>query len=150
MYHAIVRRRIANVFGALGRSDWDTALKDTAEDVHHAFPGDHPLGGERHTRAAVRLWFERLGRLFPGHDFQVHRVTASGWPWDTWATAAWTAQLTTTTGESYSNDGTHWFRIRWGKVTYFHAYLDTAKVEAACAAMAAAGVEEAAAEPVGD
>jgi hypothetical protein len=37
MYHAIVARMVRR-----------------AENVHHAFAGDHPLGGERHSRIHIR------------------------------------------------------------------------------------------------
>jgi ketosteroid isomerase-like protein len=98
----------------------------------------------------VLRWFERLGRLYPGHDFDVHRVVSRGWPWETWVAIQWTARLRPAAGESYTNEGVHWIRIRWGKVTDFHAYLDTQKIAASCAAMAAAGIDEAAARPITD
>lgn len=50
--------------------------------------------------------------------------------------------------EAYENHGAHWIRIRWGTVTHIHAYLDTQRVAAACDRMAAAGIAEAAAEPI--
>jgi hypothetical protein len=37
-----------------------------------------------------------------------------------------------------------------GKVTYFHAYLDTQRIDRACREMAEAGVAEAAAGPIVD
>ena len=148
MYHAIVARRVRAVFGHLSRGDWDPILAGLADDVHHVFPGDNALGGERRSREAVGRWFDRLGRLFPVHEFTVHRVAPRGWPWDTWVAVEWSARLGPSTGEPYANDGAHWIHIRWGKVDAFHAYLDTERVSAACDAMAAAGVEEAAAPPI--
>ncbi|HEV2815158.1 MAG TPA: nuclear transport factor 2 family protein [Solirubrobacteraceae bacterium] len=150
MYHAIVRRRTTEMFGRLSRGDWETVVGGLAEDVHHVFPGDHPLGGERRTRAAVALWFARLARLFPGHRFEVRRVASRGWPWSTWVAVQWTAELRPQVGEAYVNEGAHWIHLRWGKATSFHAYLDTQRVAAACRAMAESGVEEAAAPPIGD
>jgi ketosteroid isomerase-like protein len=150
VYHAIVRRRIRGVFSQLSRGDWGSLVANLAPDVHHVFPGDHPLGGERHSREAAMAWLERLGRLFPGHDFEVHRVVAGGWPWDTWVSVQWTARLRPQQGEPYLNHGAHWIRIRWAKATYFHAYLDTELVTSACRRMAELGVEEAAAAPIGD
>ena len=148
MYHAIVRRRVREVFDHLSRGAWEPILEGLADDVHHVFPGDNPLGGERRTRASVADWFDRLGRLFPGHDFVVHRVVSRGFPWSTWVAVQWSARLEPQTGDAYENEGAHWIHIRWGRVTAFHAYLDTERVSAACAAMAAAGVEEAAAAPI--
>ncbi len=50
----------------------------------------------------------------------------------------------------YENEGAHWIRLRRGKATYIHAYLDTEKVTEACERLAAAGVDEAAAAPIVD
>jgi hypothetical protein len=44
----------------------------------------------------------------------------------------------------------HWIHLRWGRATYFHAYLDTERVAEACRMMAAGGVPEAAAPPIVD
>ena len=58
IYKAIVKRRARNLFAALSRGDWKAATKDLADDVHHVFPGDNALGGERHSREAMERWFE--------------------------------------------------------------------------------------------
>jgi ketosteroid isomerase-like protein len=150
MYHAIVRRRAVGVFGRLDRGEWGSLLATLAEDVHHSFPGDHPLGGERRTRQAVLRWLERLDRLFPGHAFQVHRVSSRGWPWDTWVAVQWSARLAPQVGEPYTNHGTHWIQIRWGRVSSLHAYLDTQLIADACRSMVERGVLEAGAEPIAD
>ena len=148
MYHALVRRRAAEMFDRLSRGEWAPILDALTEDVHHVFPGDNPLGGERRTRAAVAEWFERLGRLFPGHDFEVRRIVSRGWPWSTWVAVEWVAELRPQRGEPYVNEGAHWIHLRWGKATSFHAYLDSERVSNACRAMADAGVQEAAATPI--
>ena len=150
MYHAIVRRRAAGVFEQLSRGEWKESLADVAPDVHHVFPGDHALGGERHSRDAMARWFERLFRLFPGLSFEVQRVASRGWPWSTWVAVEWTDWTTSASGEEYRNDGAHWIHLRWGKATYVHAYLDTERVARACREMAAAGHDEAAAAPIVD
>ncbi len=147
-YHGVVRGRVRKVFELISRNDWQTVLSDSAEDVHHIFPGDHPLGGERHSRDAVAEWSRRLERLFPGHEFKVERVAVSGWPWRTHVAVGWTALLEPRVGASYVNVGAHWLEIRWGKVTYIRAYLDSQAVARACATMAEAGVDEAAAAPI--
>jgi ketosteroid isomerase-like protein len=143
-----VRRRVHRVFAAITNGDWGEAVRGLSHDVHHVFPGRHPLGGERHDRAAVERWFSRLGRLFPGHSFEVHRVAVTGPPWRMAVAVQWTAQLRPAIGHEYENQGAHWLELTWFRVTAFHAYLDTALVESACAVMAAAGLSEAAAEPI--
>ncbi len=138
------------MFDRLSDGEWQAATAGLAEDVWHVFPGRHPLGGERHTRAAVERWFERLGRLFPVHTFEVHRVVSRGWPWSTWVAVQWRATLQPAVGESYENEGAHWIHLRWGKVRSFHAYLDTQLVADACLEMERAGIAEAGAPPIGD
>ena len=150
MYHAVVRRRTAAMFELLARGDWAALVGNLAPDVHHVFPGDHALGGERHSRAAVLRWFERLGRLYPGHDFAVHRVVSRGWPWSTWVAVSWTATLRPAAGPAYENHGAHWIHLRWGRATAFHAFLDTQRLARACDDMARRGVAEAAAAPITD
>jgi ketosteroid isomerase-like protein len=150
VYHAIVRRRTAAMFDLLSAGRWSEIVEQLADGVHHSFPGDHPLGGERHSREAATRWFERLGRLYPGHDFTVHRVVSRGWPWSTWVAVQWSARLIPTQGTPYTNHGAHWIHLRWGKASSFHAYLDTQRIERSCSEMAAAGVAEAAASPVVD
>jgi len=147
LYHAAVRRLLRRVFAQLSRGEWQAALSNVAPDVHHVFAGDHALGGERHSREAMSRWFERVQRLTP-IDIEVRNVASSGWPWDTLACVEWVDRVRPAAGEPYVQHGSHWFRIRWGRVTEIRAYLDTQKVERAMRAMAASGIDEAAAPPI--
>ena len=148
MYAWLVERRVRAVFAALGRRDLQEVLPGLAPDVHHRFAGRHALGGERHDREAVELWFRRLFRLYDGLDFTVHRVVVGGPPWDLVVTVEWTVWATPCAGPSYENAGCHVLRIRWGKVACLHAYEDSQAVVAALEAMVAAGHEEAGADHV--
>lgn len=148
MYHAIVRRRALGVFEALSRGAWQETIDDIAPNVHHVFAGEHALGGERHSRAAMARWFERLFRLFPRIEFEVHTVAVRGWPWQTTVAVEWSDSGEAADGVRYENHGSHWLRLRWGKVVYVHGYLDTAVIERSCRRMAAAGIDEAAAPPI--
>lgn len=147
MYGRLVEARIRGIFDALGGGDHRAALEGVSEDVEHRFAGDHALGGERHGRAALELWFERLFRLFE-LSFEVDRVVVAGPPWDIRATVEWRAWVVPRAGEPYENVGAHLIRIRRGRVTEIHAYEDSQRVAAACDAMAAAGIEEASAPPI--
>jgi ketosteroid isomerase-like protein len=148
MYKTIVKRKGHAIFAALSRGDWREATRDMADDVHHVFPGDNALGGERHSREAFERWFERLYRLIPEIEFEVHEVAVRGWPWDTAIAIEWTDRGRGADGTPYVNHGSHWIRLRWGKGVAVHAYLDTEKVTELLRTMAAAGIEEAAATPV--
>lgn len=150
MYHAIVRRKVARVFAELSRGNYEFALAAAAPRLEHSFAGDHALGGVRHTPAALRLWFQRLYRLFPSLGFTVKHIAASGGPWDTTVVVEWHDRATLATGAPYDNDGVHVVRLRWGRLVSLHAYLDTAVVADACRQLAAEGVEEARAPPIAD
>ena len=150
MYKRIAERQVRQVFADLSRGDHAAATKDLAEDVHHVFPGDNALGGERHSREAMQRWFARLDTLFPEISFEVDHVCVRGWPWDMWLAVEWRDAGRAADGVAYENEGAHWIRIRRGKGVYVHAYLDTDRVTAACNRMAAVGIEEAAAAPIVD
>lgn len=60
MYARIVERTARRAFEAVNGGDYDTLIDLCREDVVHRFGGDHALGGTRHTRDGLRLWFERF------------------------------------------------------------------------------------------
>ena len=148
MYKAIARRKARGVFEDLSGGDWKAAMKDVADDVHHVFPGDNAIGGERHSKQAMELWFERVYRLIPDLQFEVREIAVRGWPWDMKVAVQWADHGHASDGVPYENEGAHWIRLRRGKAVYIHAYLDTEKVTAICRRLAEDGVEEAAAEPI--
>jgi ketosteroid isomerase-like protein len=148
MYKTIARRKVTNTFAALSNGDWKAAIEDVADDVHHVFPGDNAIGGERHSKEAMGLWFERVYRLIPDLQFEVRRIAVKGWPWDMMVAVEWADHGHASDGVPYENEGAHWIRLRRGKAVYIHAYLDTEKVTAICRRLAEDGVEEAAAAPI--
>jgi ketosteroid isomerase-like protein len=150
MYKTIARRKARGTFDNLSAGDWRAALGDVAPDVHHVFPGDNALGGERHSREAMERWFERVFVLFSGLHFEVKQIAVKGWPWDMWVAVEWIDRAEPRDGVPYENEGAHWIRLQRGKATYIHAYLDAEKVTATCERLAAAGLEEAAAPPITD
>lgn len=150
MYHAIIKRKLRAIFEGLDQGDFESTVAGMARRFEHRFAGDHPLGGTRHTPAALRAWFQRLMRLTDHLDFEIHHIAVSGWPWDTTAVAEWTDRATLADGGSYENHGVHVVRLRWFKAVSIHAYLDTAVWAAACERMAGAGIGEAAAAPIED
>ena len=150
MYKAIARRKARQTFDKLSAGEWRDTLGDIHPDVHHIFPGDNAMGGERHSRDAMERWFERVFTLFPDLNFDVKKVAVRGWPWDMWVSVEWVDRATPQGGAPYENEGAHWIRSQRGKATYIHAYLDTEKVTEACEQLAAAGVEEAKAPPITD
>jgi ketosteroid isomerase-like protein len=150
MYHMIVKRRIASVFAYLDKGDYEYALSSIGTTIEHHFAGNHCLGGRRTSVGAMRLrlWFERLFRLFPNLQFEIHSMAISGYSWDTTAVVEWTDRATPIDGKNYVNSGVHVIRLRWGKVVSIHAYLDTQVLIDTFNQMAANGIEEAKAPPI--
>lgn len=151
MYHLIVRRQIRKIFAGLSRGDWESALAGMADRFEHIFPGDHALGGVRHTKTGLRAWFQRLFAVHPVLKFEIKHIASSGTPWDTTAVIEWRDRAVMADGDtSYVNDGVHIIRLRWGKIVSLHPYLDTQKYAAALGRLAKSGFAAAGAAPIED
>ena len=150
MYRAFVRRRLKQTFlGELSRGDYRAVVRRTAPGVVHSFPGESALAGTRRSREALEAWFERLFRLVPVLRFSVEEIVVTGWPWRTVVAVRWTNRGEAADGGPYVNSGCEVFEIRWGRATRLVQYLDTQVVHETLERLAAAGVEEAAAPPLG-
>jgi ketosteroid isomerase-like protein len=149
MFRAIVAHRVRTAWSHLARGDYDYVLGQLAPDFAHSFAGRHALGGERHSRATQRAWFERLFRLLPGAEFVVEDVLVRGWPWRTRAVVLLRIRATVA-GEPYQNEFVQTLDLRWGRITHIHNLEDTQKLAAALQRLAAAGTDEAEAAPIED
>jgi ketosteroid isomerase-like protein len=143
MYHAIVRRRVEGLFGAVSRGDAQPVLRSFAPRFEHAFIGAHALGGSRTSLAATRRWYERLYRLLPDIRFEVRRIEVSGPPWNTLVLAEWDEANSGTDGVPTCNSGLHVVHLRWGRVTRMVICPDTAGLKVTLDRLAAAGNTEA-------
>lgn len=150
MYHAIVKHIARDAFKNLSARQVEPLLERSAPDLRHTFSGDHALGGTRHTREAFRAWLERLYRLFPELTFTVRDMMATGPPWNTRLALFWRDRGVAADGVDYENEGVHFLRLKWGRLTELRARLDTQHLERTLDRMAAAGIEEAAADPITD
>lgn len=148
MYHALVKRIASRNFERVNDHDYGAILAACAPNIHHRFGGDHALGGERHDRETLGLWFERLGRLCPDMRLTVHDVWVKGLPHDTTVLLRWTNEATRPDGGRYVNHGVHVISMRWGKVTAIDANEDSQAVAELLAQLAASGVAEAEADPI--
>jgi ketosteroid isomerase-like protein len=140
MYHTIVKKQIASVFGHLNKGHYEYVLSGIGTTIEYHFAGSHCLGGRRTRIGAMRLWFERLFRLFQNLQFEIHSVAISRYPWDSTAVVEWTDGATPIDGKNYVNSGVHVIRVRWGKVARIHAYLSITRLtEWHSAAVASSG-----------
>jgi ketosteroid isomerase-like protein len=148
MYHSIVARIARRNFERVNRKDFEALLKDCTPDVRHRFGGRHALGGERHDREALRLWFGRLGRLGRHLTLTVEDVWVKGLPHDTTVIIRWSATDTLPDESPYRNRGVHIVKMRWGKVLEIDAHEDSQAVAENLARQASLGVAEADAAPI--
>ena len=149
MYRFIIRRQIRAAFRALSRGDAPALLAHMSPDVHHTFPVDHALGGQRRSHEDVAAWFGRLFRLLPELDFTITTLAVDGWPWNTTIGVEWTNTGSLLDGTAYANTGAHILRVGWAKITAFHAYLhDGRAFSDALTRVSAFGLTEADAAPI--
>lgn len=148
MYHAIIRRKITQVFAGLSTGRIEAVTDELAPNATHYFVGTHALSGTRRTPEAIRAWYERLLRLLQGINFTLHEVRVSGWPWHTKVEAIWTETNNGTDGITTSAEGVNLIEIRWGRVTSVRIYPDTAALERTLHRIAAKGTSEAMAKPI--
>lgn len=150
MYHFIVKKIVEQGFRALSAGDYETLLKQFHPQVHFHFEGQHALGCELHGIENVRLWFQRVLRIFPGLQFTLQQIIVSGWPWDTSVVNRIRVNATLNNGRPYENSLVQILRLRWGRVVDDYVLENTQLLVAALAEQAQAGLDEANAAPLRD
>jgi ketosteroid isomerase-like protein len=148
LYQAIVKRRIRQSFEDVNNHRWDELMRSIAPDVHHRFGGVHAIGGERHDRETLRRWFERLARVLPNLRLEIKNIWVEGWPWRTMVFVQWDGTATLLDGGGYSQHAIHVITLRWGKIHALDVFEDSQEVARALVAQAAAGLDEALAQPI--
>jgi ketosteroid isomerase-like protein len=123
-------------------------MRSIAPDVHHRFGGVHAIGGERHDRETLRRWFERLARVLPNLRLEIKNIWVEGWPWRTMVFVQWDGTATLLDGGGYSQHAIHVITLRWGKIHALDVFEDSQEVARALVAQAAAGLDEALAQPI--
>ena len=148
LYRRIVKSRIRQAFDHVNNHHWDEPMQSIAPNVHHRFGGNHAIGGQRHDRDTLRLWFERLARVLPKLHLEINNIWVTGWPWHTMVFVQWDGTATLLDGGPYSQHAVHVITLRWGKIHELDVFEDSQEVARALAAQAAAGLDEAVAEPI--
>jgi ketosteroid isomerase-like protein len=154
IYRAIVRRRVRKLFAEANAGNWQAIVDGLAPAFHYRFVGDTPLGGTRTTHDAMRRWFERLYRLFPGSRFAPETVVVEGPPWRTtimtYVKIHGTAPGSIGADEPYENEFMQRMSLRWGRITSVLTIEDTQRFANILPALAAAGVADATQPPITD
>ena len=98
IYSSIVKKRIRQAFDDVNNRRWDELMASITPRVHHRFGGVHAIGGERHDRDALRLWFERLARVLPNLHLEINDIWVKGPPWRTMVFVQWDGTATLLNG----------------------------------------------------
>jgi ketosteroid isomerase-like protein len=153
LYRAIVRHRVRSLFAEANKGNWSAIVDNLAPTFQYRFVGDTPLGGTRRTHRAMRLWFERLYRLFPGSQFVPESIVVEGPPWRTNIMTYVKLRGTAPEGGqpvAYENEFMQLMVLRWGKVISVLTLEDMQRFSNVLPALAAAGVADATAAPIVD
>jgi ketosteroid isomerase-like protein len=150
MYHAIVERKLRRVFARLGAGDFQPMVDSLASRFSYRFEGDSPIGGVRTSRDSMRLWWQRMYRLFPGLAFEVRDVVVSGAPWRTRIFTQLDFVKPLPDGTRYTNVVMQRMVMRWGRITEIHTLEDTQRCARLLAWQAGQGKAEAVAAPISD
>lgn len=148
MYHKIVESKIRQAFAGLNAGRIEAITGELAKNATHYFIGTHALSGKRNSNDAIYRWYQRLLRLLPGIQFELHQIDVRGWPWNTLVTAQWTERNQATDGVPTSAEGLNIITLSWGKVTSIRIYTDTAMLTKTLNRIAEKGVLEAQAAPI--
>ena len=149
MYYRIVRQTIEQGFQRLNQGDPEAILSKFAPTAHFRFYGDHALGANLHTPDAIRQWFARILRLFPGIRIEPTAIQVSGLPWDTLVSVQ-LAICVPREGGAYQNSALQMLRLRWGRVVEDLVCEDTHILINELQQLAQTGMLEAAAPPLTD
>jgi|SRR4051812_30575997 ketosteroid isomerase-like protein len=147
MYRAIVKKKVRDSFAALSRGEPGAVVRQLDPSVRYTFVGDHALGGTRSSAEGVGRWFGRVFRLFPGLRFVPLDVLVGGWPWNTTVLVV-ADVIGDANGEPYANRMSQRLALSWGRITSIDTLEDTQLLVRTLERMAAAGIQEAAAEPI--
>ena len=148
LYSTIVKKRIRQSFDHVNNHRWDELMASISPNVYHRFGGVHAIGGQRHDRETLRLWFERLERVLPNLQLRINDIWVKGWPWHTMVFVQWDGTATLLNGDGYFQHAIHVITLRWGKIHALDVFEDSQAVDRALAAQAVVGLEEAVAAPI--
>jgi ketosteroid isomerase-like protein len=154
MYRTIVKKKVLALFREANRGNWNAIVDNLAPTFRYRFVGDTPLGGTRSTHAAMRLWFERLYRLFPGSQFAPQNIVVQGLPWATtimtYVKIQGTAPGADGVSRPYENEFMQLMHLKWGRITSVLTLEDTQRFVNALPALAASGIADANMAPITD
>ena len=150
MYTSIVASNVRTSWRQLNARDSAGLLAQFATHFRYEFFGVHALGGIRHTKTAMKKFFDRVFSIFPNAQFEIQNILVKGMPWDTTVVALVGIRATLENGQLYQNQISQTISIRWGRITEIQTLEDTQKLVQALQVQLEAGILEAGAAPISD
>jgi ketosteroid isomerase-like protein len=157
VYRMTVRSKVLAIFDQANTGNWQAMIGGLADQFTYRFIGDTPLGGQRSTKAAMALWWQRLYRLFPGAQFHPQKIIVEGMPWNTtvmtFVKIKGSVPSKTANGfeaKPYENEFMQVMTLRWGKITAVTTIEDTLRFANILPVMVAAGLADASLPPIED
>ena len=84
----------------------------------------------------------------PNLHLEINNIWVKGPPWHTMVFVQWDGTATLLNGGGYFQHAIHVITLRWGKIAALDVFEDSQEVARALAVQAAAGLDEAVAEPI--
>jgi ketosteroid isomerase-like protein len=121
---------IADLYAAFARGDVPYILERITDDVQfgHSDSPEVPYGGTYEGKDGVKRFFGNVDGAVEVKSFEPKTYLSSGD--EVIATGIWSA-VARASGNPFTAQWAHRFRVKDGKVTYFHGYEDTAVIAAA-------------------
>ncbi len=127
LYAWTVRSMIHRNLRRLRAGDVGPLLSIYADDVRFVFPGHSSWAADLRGKDEVERWLRRFVRV--GLQLEPREIFVGGPPWDTSVCLRFMDEATAPDGTVvYSNRGTIFAKMAWGKVTYYEVNEDTQKV----------------------
>jgi hypothetical protein len=141
MYSWIVGRVVAFLYWKVANGDLRLPLLGLAKDARFFFAGGSSFGGEQRGKPAIRAWMRRFASLRP--QFVVHDVAVAGPPWNMRVFMRFSDRIVAPNGYVYENEGMEYIAIKYGLIREIRVHLDTERVAALDAQLAASDQAEA-------
>ena len=127
LYAWTVRSMLRRNLRRLRAGDVRPLFSTYADHVRFVFPGRSSWAADLRGKDEVERWVQRFVRV--GLQLEPHEILVMGPPWDTTVCLRFTDHFTAPDGEIvYTNGGTIFGKIVWGKLTSYVVYEDTQKV----------------------
>ena len=116
---------VQHVYEAFGRGDVPALLEMVAKEVDWEFVGSPnlPYAGRRHNRKEVADFFATLARTDDIQVFEPREFIEAG---EHVTVLGWEESTALDTGKKFSGEWAHVFTVKYGQVTRWHGFFNTA------------------------